>query len=317
MSHLLLRGDALRVPLPDRSVDLVFGSPPYLKARKYLEGGVDLGIARGPEEWVSWMLAVTREALRVSRGAVVWVVAGSTRDRNYIPAPEGLAWEWWRSGGLVEVTTRKRRKPPRGSMYRPVLWHRVGIPGAGGDQWFRADTEYCLCFKREGPLPFANNTAMGHPPKYPVGGDPSHRNPDGRWNNRGENGVVSRKKFKQPELANPGNVIRGTAGRNHMGSHLAHESEAPFPEYVPEWFLKSLCPPGGVVLDPFVGSGTTLKIAEVLGMNSVGVDLRESQCRLASRRVREDLEALAPKPTPQNRVPMKGQMWFRFEEMIA
>ena len=44
---LLAQADARRLPLPDRSVDLVFGSPPYVDARLYLEDGKDLGISRG------------------------------------------------------------------------------------------------------------------------------------------------------------------------------------------------------------------------------------------------------------------------------
>src|SRR5690606_27121280 len=114
--------------------------------------------------WVDWMLRVTTEALRVSRGAVVWVASGVTRDRNYWPACEGLMWEWFRRGG---------------SMYRPCYWHRVGIPGSGGDRWFRADVEYCMCFKRPGPLPWSDNTAMGHEPKFISGGAATGRRRDG------------------------------------------------------------------------------------------------------------------------------------------
>src|SRR5690606_8775401 len=109
----LARADAARIPLADQSVDLCIGSPPYSDARLYLEDGRDLGISRNAESWVSWMLEITTEALRVSKGAVIWVCAGVTRDRTYWPACEGLAWEWFKRGG---------------SAYRPVYWHRIGIP---------------------------------------------------------------------------------------------------------------------------------------------------------------------------------------------
>jgi hypothetical protein len=46
MSHLFAQADSARLPLPDASVDLVVGSPPYADARLYLEDGRDLGIAR-------------------------------------------------------------------------------------------------------------------------------------------------------------------------------------------------------------------------------------------------------------------------------
>lgn len=46
-----------------------------------------------------------------------------------------------------------------------------------------------------------------------------------------------------------------------MGSDLAHDNEAPFPETLTDFFVESFCPPGGTVLDIFCGSGTTLASA--------------------------------------------------------
>ena len=69
-----------------------------------------------------------------------------------------------------------------------------------------------------------------------------------------------------------------------MGSKLAHENEAPFPEKLAEFFIRSWCPPGGTVLDPFCGSGTTLAVATKCGRNSIGIDIRESQVDLTKRR---------------------------------
>lgn len=283
--YLLLQGDAGRIPLENESVSLCFGSPPYCDCRTYLEDGRDLGIARGLDEWVEWMLAVTTEALRVTRGAVVWVASGKTEGRNYWPAPEGLMWEWHRRGGHA---------------YRPVYWHRSGIPGNGGDDWFRADVEYAMCFKRPGKLAWADNTAMGHPPRYNnVEGRPSRRLVDGELVNtykrgRRANGL---KIDAEPsggasgttisvELANPGNLLStGAVGGGHLGHPAAHLSEAPFPEDLAEFFIRSLCPPGGTVLDPFSGSGTTASVALRCGRNAIGMDLRASQCRIARQRI--------------------------------
>jgi len=80
---VIMQSDAMRLPLADQSVDLVLGSPPYVDCRQYLEDGRDLGIARDAAAWVAWMLDVTTEALRVSKGAVIWVACGKTEDRNY------------------------------------------------------------------------------------------------------------------------------------------------------------------------------------------------------------------------------------------
>jgi hypothetical protein len=177
--------------------------------------------------------------------------------------------------------------------------------------------EYCLCFKRPGKLPWADNTVMGHPPKWAPGGEMSYRLSDGDRVNywgRGEsaesggsrrangnrrkmfsaqkrqhtkgkaNGDMEVQEYVPPVIANPGNLIRTNTGGGRIGDRMAHENEAPFPEKLPEWFILSLCPPGGTVLDPFSGSGTTAKVAKVHGRNFIAADLRFSQCELTRRR---------------------------------
>jgi hypothetical protein len=76
-----------------------------------------------------------------------------------------------------------------------------------------------------------------------------------------------------------------SVGGGLMGHPLAHENEAPFPEALAEWFLKSLCPPGGIVLDPFSGSGTTVSVADRLGRHGIGLDIRHDQALIARRRL--------------------------------
>ncbi len=198
---------------PDR-FDLVFGSPPYCDARTY---GIDA--QRGCAGWVEWMLDVSEAATRVCRGPVIWVVAGVTRGRCYWPAPEGLAWEWWKRGGDHHL-------------YRPCFFHRNGIPGSGGDDWFRADVEYILCLKKPGKLPWSDNTVMGHIPKYGPGGEMSNRLSSGervnQWGGKGGNagarrangkrdkrwrradGQMETQGYEPPVLANPGNLIQDT-----------------------------------------------------------------------------------------------------------
>jgi site-specific DNA-methyltransferase (adenine-specific) len=275
MTHLLIQADARRIPLADRSVDLVLGSPPYCDARTY-----GIGAQRDCRAWVDWMLEITVEALRVARNCVVWVAAGVTRDRTYWPACEGLMWEWWKQGG---------------SAYRPCYWHRVGIPGSGGDDWFRSDIELCMVFKRLGALDWSNNKAMGKPPKFAGGGCMSYRQQNGKR--------VPDGRTAMPDIANPGNLIAtGPSGGGHLGHDLAHENEAPFPEDIPEWFIRSLCKPGGIVLDPFSGSGTTVSVATRLGRIGIGADLRPGQARIGRQRLERPHQPVtkqhAVKPMP-------------------
>ena len=253
----IFQGDARHLPLESQSVDLVIGSPAYQDARRYNSND----IARGCDDWVDFMATATVEAVRVCRGLVLWVCAGVTRDTEYQPGPEGLVWAAHQRGI---------------SIWRPCIWTKNGLPGTGGNQWLRNDWEFVLAFKNRGPLPWANPLAMGNPPKYTRGG---------RMRNRGRDDQREDAAYPVPKLANPGNVVHVTVGGGHLGHPLAHENEAPFPEKLVEFFIRSFCPPDGIVLDPFCGSGTSLAVARKFGRRGIGVDIRENQVSLARLRV--------------------------------
>jgi site-specific DNA-methyltransferase (adenine-specific) len=282
--------------LPDDSVDLTLFSPPYELQRAY-DGCVD----KKGQDWVDWMVEVFAESGRVTRGLTAAVVEGFTRKFRYSATPYLLVADLHRRGFNL-------RKPP--------AFRRVGIPGSGGPDWLRNDYETVVCVTRPGRLPWSDNTACGHPPKYGPGGPPSHRTVSGRRVNelrddpdlspkvrRGvdspdavvpgsklhrkhlPDGRVRDQLYTPPELANPGNVLHYTVGKGHMGHPLAHGNEGPFPVGLAEFFVRSFCPPVGVVCDPFLGSGTTCHAAVSTGRRFVGCDVRESQVELTTRRM--------------------------------
>ncbi len=250
----------------DSSVDLIFGSPPYEDARTY---GIDFSL-KG-EDWVAWMVDIVRESVRVSRGLTAFVVEGKTKQFRWSATPVLLMADLHRSGIHL-------RKPP--------AFRRVGIPGSGGPDWLRNDYEFIVCATSGGKLPWSDNTAMGHPCKYNTGGALSHRHKDGQRKNARDKKRISGNNGR-PTIANPGNIIKCHGGGGHLGSKLAHENEAPFPEKLAEFFIRSFCPPGGTVLDPFAGSGTVAAVAERCGRNSISVDVRQSQVDLTKRRLAE------------------------------
>lgn len=59
------------------------------------------------------------------------------------------------------------------------------------------------------------------------------------------------------------------------------------PRAVMEWLIRLVCPPGGTVLDPFMGSGTTALAAQGLGMECVGIERDLGYFDIARRRVQE------------------------------
>lgn len=359
---------------PDDSVDLVCCSPPYEAARLYAELGFSL---RG-DDWVDWAVKRFVECVRVCKGMVCWVVEGQTRDYRWSATPALMMARLHRAGVHL-------RKPP--------AFYRVGIPGSGGPDWFRNDYEFIVCGSKGGKLPWSDNTACGHPPKWGPGGEMSNRQSDGTRRNQwggsaSRNGSSNERKrsgkrggkprpshvlstigesraraensedltiiesragtngpgpagskggkktdrltmtrpregahtggsgYNIPVLANPGNAVRQKytadevvsllmeagdfrrfiVGGGVMGSELAHENEAPFPEDLADFLIRSLCPPGGIVFDPFSGSGTTGAVALRTGRSYVGIDVRESQIELTRRRLAEVQGPIVVKP---------------------
>ncbi len=322
MKHSIVQADCLEWlrDLEADSVDLVFGSPPYEAARTY-----SIGFNLRGQAWVDWMVKVYVEAARVCKGLVAFVVEGQTRAYRWSATPALLIADLHRAGLCL-------RKPP--------IYHRVGIPGSGGPDWLRNDYEFVVCVTRPGKLPWSDNTAMGHPPKWAPGGEMSYRGVDGARTNshrkprnrfggqraqhdkdgqiidrpamgfatsfaHAKDGTVegnhkrilTRKRegqrepgpngnsYDPPTLANPGNVIRCNVGGGQMGHDLAHENEAPFPLALAEFFVRSFCPPDGLVADCFSGSGTTAHAALESGRRFTGCDARASQVELTKRRL--------------------------------
>lgn len=323
---------------PADSLDLVFGSPPYEQARLYLEAGQNLGVSRKTDVWVAWMVEVYKAATVACNGLVAFVVAGQTRNFKWSAGPALLAADLHRAGLCL-------RNPP--------IFHRVGIPGSGGPDWLRADYEWIICTARPGKLPWSDNTASGHPPKWAPGGAMSYRNAEGeRKNARGYSGIgnAERKQvhrlrvkggspkdgirnaaekgwappghkngdaadteqgYAPPVLANPGNNIEraytaaevaammavyekgdwqhyNVGGGVMGGDQYSSQNEAPYPEALCDFFIRSFSPPDGMVCDPFSGSGTTAAVAVRNRRNFTGCDLRQSQVDLGRRRVEQE-----------------------------
>ncbi len=338
--YQFILGNATAIPLADKSVDLVFGSPPYESQRTY-----SIGFNLKGQEWVDFMVKVFVEGLRVSRGLVAFVLEGYSKDFQWSATPAMLMADLHRKG----IVLRK-----------PQIFHRVGIPGSGGPDWLRNDYEFIVCATNGGKLPWSQNTAMGHKPKWGPGGEMSNRLSNGcrvnQWGkvgslngagnkdadgkivshmrpshkfmtmtSRGKNGerklfggrknldgirgekIGTAPRYNGDILANPGNVIeekytaeqvatileesseiaKCTVGGGAMGSKHAHDNEAPFPETLVEFFVRSFCPPDGLVCDPFSGSGTTVAAAVKAGRRGIGIDIRQSQIDLGEKRLAE------------------------------
>lgn len=267
----------------EKSVKLTIGSPPYPhKAERYIGG-----IAKKLHcvEWVEWMVDVTEAALRITDGYVIWVVNDSVVDGELKPACYGLVWHMW------------QRTKELGVVERPVIWHKNAPPN-GGKHWFSNDWEFILAFKGRRD-PYFNYQAIGTPPRYKSGGKFRQRTATG------ERRVGS--EYPTNAVARPRNVLQAdfdedscpigdlhyvTVGGGRLGSKLAHDNEAPYPEKLIEPFIQACTEPGDTVCDFFSGSGTTLAVSIMNGRNFVGCDSRESQVALTTARYKEALERM-------------------------
>jgi hypothetical protein len=269
--------DLLRA-MPDRSVDLVFTSPPYEDARTYEAGmpGAKKFKLRG-QAWVDWLAPLVAECCRVSRGLAVVNVSGVVRKHRYSGAVEMLVADLIRLHGIVCGPA-------------PYAWTKNGIPGSGSKEsgYHRRDWEpvYCFALPDRLPLAFKDQLAFGRPPKYRSGGRMTNRGRSGRRAGASGCGVMARTGAAgQPPIACPSNLIHAKVGGGHLGTRKAHAGEAPMPESLAERFVCWYAPPGGLVLDPFAGTGTTLAAAAKHGRRGLGFELRPHMAEVARRRL--------------------------------
>lgn len=275
-------GDASDVlkGMESNSVDLVYTSPPFEDARTYETGANGRKFKLKGQAWVDWLCPIIAECARVSRGLVLVNVSGVVRKHRYSYAPEWLCADLTRVHGLVGGPA-------------PYAWTKNGIPGSGARHYHRRNWEpiYSFCLPDRLPLKWSDQLAFGKPCKYAKGGVESYRRKDGRREGsvyHGKRKADGKQRFKwytPPAIAVPSNVVHCPVGGGHLGSKLSHQSEAPMPESLAERFVRWYCPPYGVVLDPFAGSGTTLAVALKCGRRSIGIELRDSMADVARQRV--------------------------------
>ena len=166
------------------------------------------------------------------------------------------------------------------------IWTKPNaIPGRFGPRT-KDSFEYVYHFAR-GPKPFFDLDAV----RVPYKADPAEiarrlGDPNGRKNTDAGFGR-DRTKTYGCGGADPGNVIAVSQTYNqHQGPAGRHT--AVMPEGLAEFFVKAACPPGGVVVDPFAGSGTTMIVARRHGRRAGGIELLDEYVDVATERLAGD-----------------------------
>lgn len=260
----ILLGDCEKLlkDFPDNSIDLIFTSPPYADQRKQTYGGID------PDDYVDWFLPKAQEFFRVlkPKGTFILnikerVVNGErhTYVLNLILEMRKQGWLWTEE----------------------FIWFKKNsYPGKWPNR-FRDNWERLLQFNKQKRFNMYQDAVM-----VPVGDWAKDR-----LNNLSE---TDKQRDESKVGSGFGKNISNWVGRKkvypHNVLHLATECSnrnhsAAFPLELPTWFIKLFTDVNDVVLDPFIGSGTTALAAVQLGRKYIGIDTEENYVELSEERL--------------------------------
>ncbi len=250
----LFHGDAREVlkQLPDDSVDLIFTSPPYADQRKKTYGGIH------PDEYVEWFLPISAELLRVLKPTGTFIL----NIKEKVVKGE-------RSTYVIELILEMRRQ---GWLWtEEFIWHKKNCYPGKWPNRFRDAWERLLQFNKSRKFHMYQEAVM-----VPVC--------DWAKTRLRKLSETDLKRDESKVGSGFGKRIANWIGREKVYPtnvlHLATECSnkkhsAAFPEGLPEWFIRLFTRPGDVVLDPFMGSGTTNMVAQRLHRHSIGIDIKK------------------------------------------
>lgn len=239
-------------------IDLTVTSPPYDNLRNY-NGGVD---AWSDDVWK----AVIAELYRVTAtgGVVVWVVGDATVK------------------GSESGTSFKQAlyaKTCGFNLYDTMIFSRNTMPA--NCRRYQPEFEYMFVLSKGSPKTF--NPIVEESKKAGKSLASITTRHQGQGAGDGLNaiskaGVVNSHKIKA-------NIWRYHTGNGSTKDKYAHEHPAIFPEQLAADHISSWSNPGDTVLDPFMGSGTTGKMAVIAGRNFIGIERDVEYFQLASMRL--------------------------------
>jgi DNA modification methylase len=244
--------------LPDDSIDLIFTSPPYADSRNTTYGGVK------PDDYVAWFLPISAELLRVVKPTGTFVL----NIKEKVVAGERHTY-------VIELILAMRNQ---GWLWtEEFIWHKKNsYPGKWPNR-FRDSWERLLQFNKERKFTMHQEAVMV---------------PMGDWAERRLKNLSHTDQVRDPSKVGSGfgKRVANWIGREKAYPtnvlHLATETKnrnhsAVFPDLLPEWFIKLFTQPGDYVLDPFMGSGTTVRVALHMQRNAIGIEILPEYFQLA------------------------------------
>lgn len=320
----LLVGDSAKLlkEIPDNSIHMVITSPPYFQQRDYgIEGAI--GNEQTVEEYINNLMKIFHECVRIVRldGHIVFNLGDKYKDGSLLLVPWRFAIEALRREPvkLINVVTWVKLNPtPR--QYKKRLVNATEpffIFTKSENYYFNLDAFASInsILKERGKR---RSSKIGQ--KYFELIEKSNLTP---WQKKKAKEELKKviKEVKEGEIAGFRMKIKGIHalpfGGQEGGRRIQLEKygftiirilgrdlkkdviESPvetikgikhpavYPEFVVGELIKLLSPPKGIVLDPFVGSGTTAVVAKKLGRHYIGIDINPNYIKYAKERVKK------------------------------
>jgi site-specific DNA-methyltransferase (adenine-specific)/site-specific DNA-methyltransferase (cytosine-N4-specific) len=256
----LYHGDSAEVlkQIDENSIDLIVTSPPYADQRKNTYGGIH------PDKYVEWFLPISKELLRVLKPTGTFILNIKERVVN-----------GERHTYVLELILKMRQQ---GWLWtEEFIWHKKNsYPGKWPNR-FRDSWERLLQFNKNKKFNMYQEAVM-----VPIGDWAKTRlnklSETDRIRDESKVGSGFGKNVSnwlKRDKVYPTNVLYMATECNNKNHSAA------FPESLPEWFIKLFTKEGDWILDPFMGSGTTIKVAQRMQRNSIGIDIMEDYYKMA------------------------------------
>ena len=282
MDSTILIGDCMTrlAEIESRSVDCVVTSPPYYALRKYTDDEVaEIGNEPTPADYVRRMNRVFYEvgrALKVT--GTLWVNLGDTyAKRKYDEPPvqkKSLIGIPWRVAiSLIDDGWLLRNE---------VIWAKPNAMPSSATDRLTPSHEQLFFFTQSGK--YASNFGAIKEPATCAG--QSRGGSKNRYD--GGNAGLGTKVYDTRNKRDVWSIKPATAN----GAHFAV-----FPEELVEPCILAGCPEGGTVLDPFLGSGTTGRVAKRLGRDFIGIELNATYAAAAEASIDAQGDSSEPMPS--------------------
>ncbi len=261
----LIHGDCTEElkKIEENSIDLIVTSPPYADQRKNSYGGIN------PDRYVDWFLPISEELLRVLKPTGSFILNIKEKVVN-----------GERHTYVIELILEMRKQ---GWLWtEEFIWHKKNsYPGKWPNR-FRDSWERLLQFNKNKKFKMFQETVMV---------------PRGDWAKNRLSNLSEKDRIRDESKAGSGfgkNVSNWLNREKvyptnvlHMATQCNNKNHsAAFPESLPEWFIKLFTKEGDWVLDPFMGAGTTIKVAQRMMRNSIGIEIQEKYFKMVEKNIK-------------------------------